>query len=170
MPSPTPGTSATSVPTLVEATAPDGDGTLPIELWVGLAGIAVVLGYGALYWRGLATTERYKSGFIIRRCPVCNHGDLIVETRRERVMGVPSARHTVGCTNCRSLLREAGTRRWRYAVDPMDNPPLYRALNGKILSEDELKALGSQTRADEPVQPKIPPRPPRFLDDDEQSS
>jgi hypothetical protein len=132
-----------------------------------LVGIAGVLGYAGLYWRGLASVERYKAGFVIRRCPVCNQGDLVVETRRERVFGIPTARHIVGCTNCRSVLREAGNRRWRYAVDRIDNPQLFGSLNGKILSEDQLRALAAQTQSGEPIQPKVPPRPPRFVDDDE---
>lgn len=168
--SPTYRATVTPLPILSEADTRDANGSLPIELLVGLAAIAAVLGYAGLYWRGLVATERYRSGFVIRRCPVCNQGDLIVETRRERAFGIPFARHIVGCTNCRSVLREAGNRRWRYAVDRMDNPQLYQALNGKILSEDEIRVLASQARADEPVQPKIAPRPPRFLDDDEQNS
>ncbi len=153
-------------PLVVAGDEVSSDG-VPVELLVGVIAITGVLGYAFLYWRGLAALERYKDGFVIRQCPVCQQGNLYVETRRVRIFGIPRARHVVGCTYCRSVLREAGSRRWRYAVDRMDNPQLYLSLNGRTLNEDELRKISSQPTGDVPVQPKIPPKPPSFVDDDE---
>lgn len=134
---------------------------------MGFTAIVAAGAYAALYWRGAAAADRYKNGFVIQRCPVCEQGDLVVDVRRERVLGIPRPRHTVRCTHCRSLLREAGDRRWRYAVDKLDNPQLHTALNGRVLDEDALRELAA--RADQPAEPftpRIPPKPPQFIDDD----
>ena len=147
--------------------APGDGGQIPVELVVGTLSLAGLLGYGLLYWRGAAAAERYSAGFIIRRCPVCQQGELVVETRRERLAGIPRARHIVGCTYCRSVLREAGARRWRYAVDRMDNPQLYAELNGRTVSEDDLRALAERVKQNAPPQVRIPPKPPRFIDDEQ---
>jgi uncharacterized protein YraI len=160
----------TSAPPVAEVTVVEPGAGLPTELIVGLVGIMGVLGYGLLYWRGIAASERYKNGFVVRRCPVCGQGDLVIETKLERVFGIPRGRHIVGCTNCRSVLREAGDRRWRYAVDRLDNPQMYQALNGKLLLEDELRNLSARLHDQDVPQPKIPPKPPRFVDDHESAS
>jgi hypothetical protein len=131
----------------------------------------LVLGvYAALYWRALAKADRYKKGFVIPRCPICRQGDLVVETRRERLFGIPRPRHTVYCTHCRSLLRESGDRVWRYAVDPLDNPALFQRLNGQLLTEDDLRVVAQQSAEShvEPPAPRDPPVPPQFVDEEEQ--
>jgi hypothetical protein len=158
----------TALPGITAITTPQqGDGLRP-ELLAGLFGLLVVGGYGLFYWRGLAAADRYRNGFIIKRCPVCLQGDLVVETKRERLLGIPRPRHAVYCTHCRSVLREAGSRQWRYAVDRLDNPLLYGSLNNHILTEDQLRELSqSAARFQQPPQPRTPPTPPQFVDDEE---
>jgi hypothetical protein len=39
------------------------------------------------------------------------------------------------------VLREKGTQRWVYAVDRIENPPLFERYNGREISDDELKEL-----------------------------
>jgi hypothetical protein len=74
----------------------------------------------------------------------------------------------VRCDECRSVLRETTPRRWRYAVDPIENPDLYRRYNGQELDEQALIDLANQ-----PVQgnhnptPRPPATPPDFVDDDQ---
>ncbi len=124
-----------------------------IEAVVGAIILVAVLIYALLYWRGLVGLERYDDGFVIDRCPVCDRGDLIVETRQERVLGIPTARRTVRCSQCRSVLRETGNRRWRYAIDPVENHDLYQQLNGQELDEPGLIELRQRVSR----QKKTPP-------------
>jgi len=147
-----------------EATATPPAGRFPAEALAGTLGILVVLGYGTLYWLGLRSVERYTAGFVITRCPVCSRGSLTVETRQERFFGIPRPRHTARCTHCRSVLREVSSRRWRYAVDPMENPALYRRYNGQVVDEPTLVQLAA--RPDHP--PPAPSSPPTFVDEDDQ--
>jgi hypothetical protein len=128
----------------------------------------IVLGYVGLYWHGLAGAERYAKGFAIQYCPVCRRGELAVEARDERVFGIPRVRRTVRCIVCRSVLRETGNRRWRYAVDPIENPLLYERFNGREIDDDTLKALAQQSATPaEPPTPRPPVTPPAFVDDED---
>jgi hypothetical protein len=164
--SPTPGVGVVvpnATPSLAPATgntAPTGG--LPAEALIGGIALLAVLAYVGLYWRGLMVADRYKNGFIVDTCPVCGRGQLIVETRQDRLLGIPRPRHTVRCSHCRSVLRETGSRRWRYAVDPMENPPLFQKYNGREIDERELIELARQT----PKRPQVRPIPPSFIDDD----
>ena len=99
-----------------------------------------------------------------RKCPVCGRGHLQVETRTERLVGIPRPRSTVRCTECRSLLRQVGNRTWRYAVDPFESPALYARYNGRSIDEETLKALRTTPSTPE-VRP--PTKPPTFVDDEE---
>jgi hypothetical protein len=128
----------------------------------------IVFGYVGLYWRGLSGAERYARGFVVDYCPVCRRGSLVVESRHERVFGIPNARRTVQCTVCRSVLRETGNRRWRYAVDPIENHTLYERFNGREIDEETFKVLASEvTVSSEPPVPRPPATPPAFVDDEE---
>lgn len=139
---------------------------VPPEAIVGGLFLLGVLIYVGLYWRGLAASDRYANGFVIQRCPVCHDGHLNVETRQSRVLGIPRPRSIVRCDTCRSVLREAGNHRWRYAVDPTENPTIYKRFNGKVIDESRLVALeNSMPPAPPSVQP--PAKPPVFLDDEE---
>ncbi len=149
------------------AAQPPTPSELPIEALVGGGALLLVLGYAALYWRGLGALERYQSGFIIERCPACGRGHLEVETHQTRVMGVPRARYTVRCDNCRSVLRSAGQRQWRYAVDRMANPALFDQYNNKTVDEETLKSLANGEGAGKPApKPHVrpPTTPPTFID------
>jgi uncharacterized protein YraI len=137
----------------------------PIEAVVGSGVLVVVLGYVALYMRGLAASDRYAKGFVITQCPVCSIGELSTEYRANRFIGIPRPRHIVRCSNCRSVLRETGRQRWRYAIDRIENPKLYNRLNGKEVMEDELRMLLKNAAPTPPV-PRPPVTPPKFTDDE----
>ncbi len=93
------------------------------------------------YVSGVTSLDRYVGGFPVHHCPVCETGTLDVEERPYRVVGIARVRRTVRCDNCRSVLREVGKRRWRYAVDPAANEELYRSLNNRVLREDQLISI-----------------------------
>lgn len=97
--------------------------------------------YAVLYWRGTSGSERYADGFVIEICPVCQRGHLLVESRQERLMGIPRSRHSVRCTECRSVLRKVSGQQWRYAVDPIENPDLYERFNRRIVDNQTLADL-----------------------------
>ncbi len=144
-----------------------GSPRFPLEALVGGLGLFLVIGYAGLYWRGILQTERYAKGFVVKRCPVCREGRLEIETRYERSLGIPRARRTVRCTNCRSVLRETGNHQWRYAIDPFVSPALYARFNGRIVDDDTLKKLMKEAPpASQPPRPRDAPRPPTFVDDD----
>ncbi|MFN8373512.1 MAG: hypothetical protein U0694_11645 [Anaerolineae bacterium] len=156
----------TSIPTPAsETVASSGAPTIPIEAIVGGGALLLLLGYVALYWRGLAASDRYAKGFVIARCPTCGVGELSVEKRPGRLLGIPRTRHIVRCSNCRSVLRETGSRRWRYAVDRIENAPLYDRLNGREVTEADLLTL-AKTAGPLPPVPRPPVTPPQFLDDE----
>jgi hypothetical protein len=142
-------------------TPPAPSGGLGAEaLAAGLIFLAI-LGYLFAYLRGAAGAKRYASGFVIETCPICRTGHLTVEARTERSLGIPSTRHVVKCDTCRSILRETGNARWRYAVDRSANPALYDKLNNRELREDTLKRL-----LESPSDTPTPITPPGFVDDD----
>jgi hypothetical protein len=146
-----------------QTVTPPGGG-LPLEAVVGGAGLLLVLAYAGLYWLGLRDLERYAGGFVVSRCPVCGRGNLTVETRPERFLGIPRGRRIVRCTECRSVLREVGSRRWRYAVDPIENPALYRQFNGREIDEETLAGLAKSAASAAPPRPTTPPV---FFEDDD---
>lgn len=118
----------------------DGGGIGP-EFVVGFIGLLIILGYLYLYWRGATATGLYANGFVVDTCPVCQKGHLSVETKQDRILGIPRARHTVRCDNCRSILRNTDAGKWRYAVDRMENPAMYERYNNKEISETTLRQL-----------------------------
>jgi hypothetical protein len=165
----TPAPDATPTPT---EPVPGGEGdqptsglAIPTEALVGGVALLLVLIYIGLYLRGLAAADRYANGFVIDECPVCRRGELIVEARPGRVAGIPNARHTVRCTNCRSVLREVGDRRWRYAVDRIENSALYERWNNREVDEETLKRM-----LDRPVTTIRPVNRPNFVEDDGEGS
>jgi len=152
----------TPTPETAVATGSSGLQVAP-EAVLGVMALIVILVYIGLYWRGLTAQERFAEGFIIETCPVCGRGHLQVETRTERLVGIPRPRSTVRCTECRSLLRQVGKRTWRYAVDPFESPALYARYNGRSIDEETLKALRTTPSTPE-VRP--PTKPPTFVDDE----
>lgn len=140
---------------------------ISIEAIVAGVVLALILAYTGLFWRGLIATGRYAKGFVIRRCPVCERGYLSVETRQERFLGIPRPRRIVQCSECRSVLRETGHRRWRYAVDPIENADLYRYFNGQEIDEQTLIDLANQPGRVRRNSIRPPVEPPNFVDDDQ---
>ncbi len=141
----------------------------PVELIAGI-GLIVAFGlYAALYWRGAQAADRYQNGFFIKTCPVCRRGHLVMETKRARMLGIPRLRHLIHCTHCRSVLREAGERRWRYAVDPVDNPSMYAQLNGQVLDEGALIMMAARALDTTIAEPTLrsPGSPPEFVGDED---
>lgn len=139
-----------AVPAVVEdepAKGDDGDGGLSlIGIVLGSVLALAVLGYLGVYVLQAANVARYREGFVLAVCPVCENGELYVEDRRYRVLGIPRVRRTVRCDVCRSVLRQVGPQQWRYAVDGAENAELYDAYNGQVLTEDELLDISPEFR------------------------
>jgi hypothetical protein len=150
-----------------EAEVSDSDRTwLPAEAVVGGVILLVVLTYIGFYLRGVATVDRYKDSFVIEYCPVCQKGHLHVDTRQSRFFGIPRAKRTIQCNTCRSLLREIGNRRWRYAVDPLVNQAMFKRFNGREVDESTLERLVQYPiSSDNPT--KKSTLSPSFVEDDE---
>lgn len=120
-----------------------------VPIIAGALGLAVLL-YGTLYAIQAANVARYREGFVLSVCPACEHGALYVEDRHYRVLGLPRVRRTVRCEECRSVLRQIGRRRWRYAVDGVVNPALYEALNNQVLTESQLVEIAPEFQGGAP--------------------
>jgi len=143
----------TPAPTLTSVGDPEQPTGPRAELGLALTILALVVLYVLAYWRSNALSMRFRSGFLSEVCPVCQTGHLHVENRPERFLGLPDTRHTVRCSQCRSVLREVRPRVWRYAVDPTANPALYTQLNNRELSEVALLSV-------------LKPTQPQFIEDD----
>ncbi len=172
VPSPTvEGTAIAAVPQGVESSSntaiiSESAGGIAPELLVGGGVLLLVIGYAGLYWRGASGVERYAGGFVIDRCPTCGHGTLHLETTVTRSLGIARARYTVRCSECRSVLRGAGVRRWRYAVDRVENPSLYERYNNKIIEESELARLTPGVGVTQ--SPHV--RPPTYIDSEDEDT
>ncbi|MCU0499443.1 MAG: hypothetical protein MUF87_18995 [Anaerolineae bacterium] len=153
-------------PTAGSSVTPDADAPAPFPIEAIIAGIALiaVVIYILLYLRGVAIVERYEQGFVIDQCPVCRRGELLIDSKPERIFGIPNARRTIRCTNCRSVLREIGDRRWRYAIDRLENVTLYERLNNREIDEETLMMLLDHPTASPPPTPITPPQ---FMDNDQ---
>lgn len=162
---------ATLTPLAVAAVDSPGDQSGPAESagppavlepdgpnnWIGwLAGGAVLLAvvYAGVYLVQAASVNRVGPEFMLDICPVCEAGRLHLDARRYRVAGILRVRRVVRCDNCRSILRDIGRQRWRYAVDRAANPALYDQLNGHVVTEQQLLQIS-------------PEQPPRYIEDDE---
>ena len=158
--------SATLVPQVTEGDD-SGGGRVPLEAIVGGILLAAIIGYVALYLRGVAAMNRYNDGFVIEQCPACRRGHLTVENRQSRLFGIPRPRRIVRCDVCRSVLRETGDQRWRYAIDPVVNAALYERYNGREIDEADLVKLAQQPIVPD-SSPKPPVEPPTFIEHDDQ--
>ncbi len=146
----------------------DGGVGFPVEALVGAIGVLIVMVYIVFYMRGVRAIDRYADGFVIERCPVCLRGKLVLETKQERRLGIPVARRTVRCNECRSVLREMGLRRWRYAVDPIENPRMYERFNKREVTDEELDSIRNRpVRPPHYYEPRPPVNPPEFVDDED---
>ncbi len=148
-------------PPSTAANTPPGR-TVPLEAWIGGGVLLLIVAYAGLYARGAAVVDRYQNGFVVTTCPVCERGGLTVETRIDRLLGVPRVKRAVRCDACRSVLREVGDHRWRYAIDRLESPTLYQQYNNQTLTERELIAL-----SDNPQRLQAPSVSPEFVEDDE---
>jgi hypothetical protein len=150
-----------------ETTSGDGGQlTIQTEAVVGVVGLLAVFGYVGLYMRGLAAADRYRDGFAVDVCPICRRGHLEIENRQDRMLGVPRPRRIVRCNTCRSVLREIGHRRWRYAVDPIESQALFFQYNGREIDDETLAELLRNPPVNTSPRPKSPSEPPRFVDHD----
>lgn len=146
-PTATPTHTFTAVPPIVESVRADDGGNNTTETtpsWLLGVGVLITVlggGYILVYAFSLGALHRYDTGFVIQQCPVCEQGELYLEERPYRILGVPRTRRAVRCDNCRSVLREVGKRRWRYAVDPVENQILYQNLNNRVVGEPSLVEL-----------------------------
>lgn len=134
------------------------------EMWIGGTVLAVFLVYALVYWLGLASVDRYVDGFVATECPVCHQGKLHLESKDQPILGIPRVRRTVKCTECRSLLREVGNRRWRYAVDRLANSSLYDYLNGKVLDDLAIQRLSQNAH---PIMNRSNAVQPTFTEEEE---
>jgi hypothetical protein len=135
------GQASAEPPAAVKEKGP-GDQAGRIYLLLGGALVVLTALYSGLYVTQAAQLNRYHEGFMLVICPVCEDGELYLEERRYRILGIPRVRRVVRCDTCRSVLREVGRQRWRYAVDGAENPELYDDINGHVLTEDELLDIG----------------------------
>jgi hypothetical protein len=160
--------SPTSAALTSEPTPDSSEFMIPLEALVGLLVVVAVVAYIVTYLQGMAAVDRYRAGFVLKECPVCQQGRLSVETRQERFLGIPRARRTIHCDHCRSVLRETGYRLWRYAVDPAENAPMFERYNGRVLDEDTLVKLAENPLdAAAAPRPRPPFEPPTFVDHDD---
>lgn len=136
-----------------------GSKKLPVaSLLLGGGLILAALAYISVYVVQAANIARYQEGFMLSICPVCR-GNLHIEDRRYRMLGIPRVRRVVRCDTCRSVLRQVGRQRWRYAVDGAENPDLYDQLNGRVLTEQQLIEIA----------PEYHGEPPEFIEGDDAS-
>jgi uncharacterized protein YraI len=119
----------------------ESSSSLPWFIGGGLALFALL--YAGVYFTQSANMDYYQEGFVLAICPVCEEGELHLDERRYRVVGLPRVRRVVRCNNCRSVLRQVGRQRWRYAIDGALNPEMYDQLNGRVLTEKELLEISS---------------------------
>lgn len=126
-------------------------------LWIGLGAAALALVYLTVFVVQSAAVDRYREGFPLTMCPVCQEGRLYLDERRERILGIPRIRRAVRCDHCRSVLRQVGPQRWRYAVDRAEHLAFYDRLNGKVLSESQLLEIS----------PEFAYTPPEYIPDDQ---
>lgn len=133
--------------------APDadaGDGLATIYLLLGGGVALAALAYVGVFVVQAGNLARYGEGFVLSACPVCEEGHLYLDERRSRMIGIPRVRRVVRCDNCRSVLRQVGRQRWRYAVDGAENDELYEALNGRVVSEHYLLQIAPEFRGEPP--------------------
>jgi uncharacterized protein YraI len=145
---------AAGAPAVIEKEKPGrGAGSVYVLIGGGLAVLAAL--YAGIYVNQAAQLDRYRDGFMLSICPVCEDGELYLEERRYRFLGIPRVRRVVRCETCRSVLRQVGRQGWRYAVDGAENPELYDEFNGRVLTEDELLEIGYRGT------------PPQYIEDDD---
>jgi hypothetical protein len=138
-------------PVAIDVSAETEDGGIPATaVVVVVSAVLLVLAYGATYVIQASNATRYREGFILSYCPVCELGRVYVDDRRYRVLGIPRVRRVVRCDYCRSVLRQVRPGRWRYAIDRIANPYWYDEFNGQVVSEDWLVENSPEFREGRP--------------------
>ena len=134
--------------------ATDGSSVVGIGGWFaalgGLLALAALV-YGWRWGRGQREIKRYASGFPLKTCPTCQSGQLRLEEYVQRPLGVAVLRRSVHCDTCRSVLRQIRPGLWRYTIDPLVNPSLADAYNGRSLADADLLPFADLARAYEPL-------------------
>ncbi len=148
----TSGSGESSVP---PASSTEKRSSSGIFIWI-LGGVGLTaLAYLGIYAAQAGTMDRYRDGFILSTCPVCGEGHLYLDERRYRLLGIPVARRVVRCDQCRSVLRQVGRQRWRYAVDGAVNRDMFADWNNRLITEQQLINTMPESR------------PPEYIEDDE---
>lgn len=151
-PGDTGGSSASSVP---PTSSPEKRSSPGLLIWLmGALGLTA-LTYLGIYAAQAGTMDRYRDGFILSTCPVCGEGHLYLDERRYRLLGIPVARRVVRCDHCRSVLRQVGRQRWRYAVDGAINRDMFGDWNNRVITEQQLMNAAPESR------------PPEYIEDDD---
>jgi len=133
----------------VEESDPDDEGRSPLVIAGGiLAALAAM--YVGTYLTQAASVARTAGDFPLTVCPVCEHGTLALDQRRYRVLGIPRVRRVIRCDTCRSVLRQVGRGRWRYAVDGAVNAALFDRLNGRVVTGSQLREISPEYRGTPP--------------------
>lgn len=138
--------------------------TLPLEALIAGIALLFVMIYSWFYYQGIVASNRYAEGFIIERCPVCEQGHLQIDERQSRLFGIPIVRRSVRCDHCRSVLREVGSGKWRYAVDRAANPTLFARYNGREITDQDLMRLSKHPATS--ANPKVNPQFTSAQDDE----
>ncbi len=140
----------TTEPTGPSITVPPVDFASGPWLWLLIGvpvGLATLL-YGYRFVSGEREVRRYGDQFVVDICPACQIGELHLEESIRQSLGVAQVTRTVRCDACRSVLRQIEPGVWRYSVDPVVNPALADAYNGKHLTDAEFEALARRAVVD----------------------
>lgn len=130
--------------------------------WGAVAAAALILGLTVfLARRGRRKRElmRYRHGYVIQECPVCQQGALQLDERVQRVLGVLVVKRSVRCDTCRSVLRQVRPGRWHYTIDPHANPALADDYNRHEFTDDQLVEFAETAREYEPPREEKPVEP-----------
>ena len=166
---PAPGTGGQDIATTPTPITPGGGPLRALDLpretlgWATVAAAVLLLVltiYLARRGRRKRELMRYRHGFVLQECPVCQRGALQLDERVQRVFGVLVVKRTVRCDTCRSVLRQVRPNRWRYTMDPHANPALAAEYNGQDFTDAQLVELADIARQQyEPPQEEMPVEP-----------
>ncbi len=149
--------SVTPQPAPTQAAGPQGPPLIaPLSGWRGLLTIVVgvlVLLIALYAWRALSSRRelyRYVDGSPLKKCPICQTGNLILDEHVQRTLGLPVVRRTIRCDTCRSVLRQVRPGMWRYSIDPFVNEQLAQDYSGKVFADNRLDEFARAAQAFEP--------------------
>ena len=134
---------------MVVEDADSDEGWPPLVIAGGIL-VALAAVYVGTYVTQAANVAHREDGFPLTVCPVCEHGTLSLDQRHYRVLGIPRVRRVIRCDTCRSVLRQVGRGRWRYAVDGAVNAALFDRLNGRVVTVAQLQEISPEYRGAHP--------------------